>query len=98
MRMHLVALFGAAAARLGSRRSPRKAIPRIVLTGVAGLLATVFTLAAPAQAADVKNIDLGRQATVWFVEDHTVPIIAVNISLPAARRQAAARRSGPAVL
>ena len=83
MRMHLVALFGAAAARLGSRRSPRKAIHRIVLTGVAGLLATVFTLAAPAQAADVKNIDLGRQATVWFVEDHTVPIIAVNISLPA---------------
>ena len=83
MRRHLVALFGAAAARLGSRRSPRKAIPRIVLTGVAGLLATVFTLAAPAQAADVKNIDLGRQATVWFVEDHTVPIIAVNISLPA---------------
>ena len=37
----------------------------------------------PARAADVKNIDLGKQATVWFVEDHTVPIVSFNISLPA---------------
>ncbi len=45
--------------------------------------AFVFAVAVPAQAADVKNIDLGKQAEVWFVEDHTVPIIAINISLPA---------------
>jgi len=35
-----------------------------------------------AEAATVQNIDLGRQAQVWFVEDHTVPIVAFTISLP----------------
>ena len=49
------------------------------------LATAVFLLATAvsAQAADVKNIDLGKQATVWFVEDHTVPIVSFNISLPA---------------
>ena len=45
--------------------------------------ALLFVAAVPARAADVKNIDLGKQATVWFVEDHTVPIVSFNISLPA---------------
>lgn len=45
--------------------------------------AFVFAACTAAQAADVKNIDLGKQATVWFVEDHTVPIVSFNISLPA---------------
>src|SRR4051812_18703054 len=36
----------------------------------------------PAKAANIRAIDLGKQADVWFAEDHTVPIIAFNISLP----------------
>jgi len=45
--------------------------------------ALVFASVISAHAADVKNIDLGKQAQVWFAEDHTVPIISFNISLPA---------------
>ena len=37
----------------------------------------------PARAANIQNIDLGKAAQVWFAEDHTVPVIAFNISLPA---------------
>ena len=50
------------------------------------LLAAISLLvaaSAPAFAADVKNIDLGKQVQVWFVEDHTVPIVSFSISLPA---------------
>jgi zinc protease len=47
------------------------------------VLALLFLALAPAQAADIKNIDLGKNAEVWFMEDHTVPIVAFNISLPA---------------
>ena len=45
----------------------------------------VFALlaAVPVRAATIQNIDLGKNATVWFAEDHTVPVIAFNISLPA---------------
>jgi len=46
-------------------------------------LAFALAAAVPARAADIKNIDLGKKAEVWFAEDHTVPIIAFNISLPA---------------
>jgi len=48
--------------------------------------AVLFALAATsslARAADIKSIDLGKNVEVWFSEDHTVPIIAFNISLPA---------------
>jgi hypothetical protein len=45
--------------------------------------ALAFAATAPAQAAEVKTIDLGKQAQVWFVEDHTVPIVSFDISLPA---------------
>jgi zinc protease len=46
-------------------------------------VALVLMLAAlPARAADVRNIDLGPQAQVWFAEDHTVPVVAFTISLP----------------
>jgi zinc protease len=37
----------------------------------------------PARAATIQNIDLGKHAEVWFTEDHTVPIVTINISLPA---------------
>ena len=36
-----------------------------------------------AAAADIKNLDLGKNAQVWFAEDHTVPIVAVVAAMPA---------------
>lgn len=50
------------------------------------LLALFVLLAfarAPVWAANLQNIDLGKDAQVWFSEDHTVPILCFNISLPA---------------
>jgi len=49
------------------------------------LLTLLFSLAmlAPASAADIKALNLGPKAQVWFSEDHTVPIVAFNITLPA---------------
>jgi len=49
---------------------------------IMALLALVF-LQIPARAASIQNIDLGPHAQVWFAEDHTVPIVVFNISLPA---------------
>ncbi|HEY4275276.1 MAG TPA: insulinase family protein [Rhizomicrobium sp.] len=48
-------------------------------------LALIFSFAilAPASAADIKALDLGKKAQVWFSEDHTVPIVAFSITLPA---------------
>ena len=46
-------------------------------------LTFALALAPAARAADIKPIDLGKNVEVWFSEDHTVPIIGFNISLPA---------------
>jgi zinc protease len=49
-------------------------------------VALVLVLAAgmgSATAANIRNIDLGRRAEVWFAEDHTVPVVSFDISLPA---------------
>ena len=38
------------------------------------LLSALFALgmtALPAAAADIKNLDLGKETQVWFAEDHT---------------------------
>jgi len=48
-----------------------------------GMLFALFALIPAAHAADVKSIDLGKNVEVWFSENHTVPIIALDISLPA---------------
>jgi zinc protease len=58
------------------------------------VLALAVSVCTGAQAADVKTIDLGKQAQVWFVEDHTVPIVAFNISLPAGSAYDPAGRQG----
>jgi len=58
------------------------------------LILCVAAFAAPAYAADIKNIDLGKNAEVWFAEDHTVPIIAFNISLPAGSAYDPAGKAG----
>src|SRR5579862_9019687 len=47
------------------------------------LLFALLLIAAPASAADIKNIDLGKRAEVWFAEDHSVPIIALVAAMPA---------------
>ena len=52
-------------------------------TTVALVLAFLTVSFGSVRAAEVRNIDLGKKAEVWFAEDHTVPIIAFNISLPA---------------
>src|ERR1700743_3351102 len=54
----------------------------------------LFCAALPAQAADVKNIDLGKQAQVWFAEDHTIPMVSFNISLPAGSAYDPAGKAG----
>jgi zinc protease len=61
----------------------------LVATTAQGLFAPI-----PAQAADIQNIDLGKNATVWFAEDHTVPIIAFNISMPAGSAYDPAGKAG----
>jgi zinc protease len=48
----------------------------------------------PARAAEIQNIDLGKNAEVWFAEDHTVPIISFSISLPAGSAYDPAGKAG----
>jgi len=62
-------------------------VKRFLLGAALTLLTAVPALCllapVPAQAANIQNIELGKNAEVWFAEDHTVPIIAFSISLPA---------------
>ena len=48
----------------------------------------------PARAANIQNLDLGKAAQVWFAEDHTVPIVSFNISLPAGSAYDPAGKAG----
>ena len=48
------------------------------LIGVVLSLPTLSALASPPRA-----LDIGGSAAVWFQEDHTVPMVAVSVSLPA---------------
>ncbi|MBV9062275.1 MAG: insulinase family protein, partial [Alphaproteobacteria bacterium] len=45
---------------------------------VAGLM-----VPAAAQAVSVKTLDMGKDVQVWYVEDHTLPMIAMTAALPA---------------
>jgi len=36
-----------------------------------------------AYAVDAKNLDMGKNVQVWYVEDHTLPMIAMTAALPA---------------
>ena len=60
------------------------------------LLASALFLIAPvpAQAADIRALDLGKKAEVWFSEDHTVPIVAFSITLPAGAAYDPANKAG----
>jgi zinc protease len=59
------------------------------------LAAAIAALAADAsQAADVRQLDAVRGATTWFVEDHSVPMIAMAASLPAGSAYDPANKAG----
>ncbi|HEX4636887.1 MAG TPA: pitrilysin family protein [Rhizomicrobium sp.] len=61
----------------------KRLLAAYALTLLATMPALCVFAPVPARAASIQNIDLGRAAQVWFAEDHTVPIISFNISLPA---------------
>jgi len=42
-----------------------------------------LALAPAAHAVDVKNVAFGKGREVWFVEDHTLPMISMVVSFPA---------------
>ena len=54
-----------------------------------------FTLLlTPALASAPRALDIGAGAQVWFEEDHTVPMVAVSIALPAGSVYDPAFKSG----
>lgn len=57
-------------------------------------LALFLAMLAPALAADIKPLDLGKGVDVWFSEDHTVPIVAFNITFPSGAAYDPAAKSG----
>src|SRR6202012_1748808 len=64
-------------------REMRRFLAALALTILAAVPALFVLAPVPARAANIQNVDLGKDAEVWFAEDHTVPIISFNISLPA---------------
>lgn len=67
--------------------------PRCALTAVAMAL-MLLAAGLPARAAAIRNIDLGKKVEVWFAEDHTVPIVSFNFSLPAGSAYDPADKAG----
>jgi len=55
-------------------------------------------LSVPAAAAQPKSVDIGANESVWFEEDHTVPMVAVSVSLPAGSVYDPANKPGLAAL
>jgi zinc protease len=66
-----------------------RCVPAIV-----ALLLALMAASLPARAADIRNIDLGKKVEVWFAEDHTVPIVSFNVSLPAGSAYDPAGKAG----
>lgn len=58
------------------------------------LSAAGLVSAPAARAADVRAIDLGKKVEVWIAEDHSVPMVAFNISLPAGSAHDPAGKEG----
>src|SRR3954468_25006030 len=83
----------------GGHRLPdpgKRQVKRLLATlALILLVAPALCLMAPsARAANIQNIDLGKRAEVWFAEDHTVPIVSFNISLPAGSAYDPAGKAG----
>src|SRR5215469_4248403 len=74
--------------------SGEREMKRILAALTLMFLALTVLAAMPARAANIQNIDLGRNAEVWFAEDHTVPIISFNISMPAGSAYDPAGKAG----
>ncbi|HUE65789.1 MAG TPA: pitrilysin family protein [Rhizomicrobium sp.] len=72
----------------------KRFLAALALTAFASLPALYLLAPVPARAANIQNIDLGRNAEVWFAEDHTVPIVSFNISLPAGSAYDPAGKAG----
>jgi zinc protease len=53
---------------------------RALLTG---LVFAALTIAAPAQAANVKALPAPKGEIVWYAEDHSLPMIAMSAAFPA---------------
>jgi zinc protease len=66
----------------------------VALMLLAAAPAFILIAPVPARAANIQNIDLGKHAEVWFAEDHTVPVIAFSISLPAGSAYDPAGKAG----
>jgi zinc protease len=45
--------------------------------------AALLLCPAAAQAVSVQSLNMGRDAQVWYVEDHTLPMIAMTVAIPA---------------
>lgn len=67
-----------------------------LVVALLALLAGGAGIAPPARAAHVQAIDLGKKVEVWIAEDHTVPIVSFNISLPAGSAYDPAGKEGVA--
>jgi zinc protease len=72
----------------------KRILASLALTILAAVPALCLFAPIPARAADIQNIDLGKNAEVWFTEDHTVPIIAFSIALPAGSAYDPAGKAG----
>ena len=72
----------------------KRLLAAFALILLAAAPALILIAPVPARAANIQNIDLGKKAEVWFAEDHTVPIISFNISLPAGSAYDPAGKAG----
>src|ERR1700744_971382 len=85
-----------------SQAGSRQMTGRFLLAALFSVLtlapALILVAPVPARAADIKPLDLGKKAEVWFSEDHTVPIIAISITLPAGAALDPPTQRGPATL
>src|SRR5665213_2457924 len=78
----------------GSRKMKLRIAIALFLSLAALTPAIILFAPVPARAADIKALDLGKKAEVWFSEDHTVPIIAFSITLPAGSAYDPAAKAG----
>jgi zinc protease len=58
------------------------------------LALALFALPAAANAVAVKSLDMGPNVQVWYVEDHTLPMISMTAALPAGSAYDPANKPG----
>ncbi|HWD48942.1 MAG TPA: insulinase family protein [Rhizomicrobium sp.] len=65
---------------------------RKFLAGI--VLACAVAVPSLAQAVNIQTLSVGRQSEVWFVQDRTVPMIAMTVALPAGSAYDPANKAG----